>query len=288
MAVNKLAKIRYHLSPKKITRFPLPLNYREIYASLHGSKVIVNSMPKAGTHLLTRVLELLPVFVPRWTYHALVNKDQSQNQKLYQKIFKIRQGQYVSGHLQWHQELVDVLNEANIKTLFIMRDLRDIAFSNAYYLTYRYQSHSLHSYFNSLNSDDERLMASIVGVSEKFLERGLRSPSIGENAASYLPWLQEENCLSVRFEDLVGSSGGGQDNKQIETIRAITNYLNVDVSEEQIIQIAKKVFYKKSNTFRKGQIGDWRNHFTDEHKQAFKEVCGDILIKMGYADGYDW
>jgi recombinational DNA repair protein RecT len=74
----------------------------------------------------------------------------------------------------------------------------------------------------------------------------------------------------------------------LETIRAIANYLNIDNSEEQIIQIAKNVFYKKSRTFRKGTIGDWRNHFTNEHKQAFKDVCGDILIKMGYADGYDW
>jgi hypothetical protein len=233
--------------------------------------------------LLTRVLELFPVFVPRWTYHALANNDP----KLYHKIFKIRKGQYVSGHLKWNPELISVIDEANIRTLFITRDIRDIAVSNSYYI-YRNQSHRLHSYFNSLNSDDERLMASIVGISEKLLKDGSRSPSIGENAATYLPWLQEENCLSVHFEDLVGSSGGGSDNKQIEMIRAITNHLNIDITEEQIIQIAKKVFYKKSNTFRKGQIGDWRNHFTDEHKQAFKEVCGDILIKMGYADGYDW
>jgi len=277
-------KIRSYLSPSKLERFPVPLTPREIHASLQGAKVIVNSMPKAGTHLLTRVLELLPVFVPRWTYHALVNKDT----KLYQKIFKIRQSQYVSGHLTWNQELIDVLNEANIKTLFIIRDLRDIAFSNAYYMTYKNKSHRLHSYFKSLNSDEERLMASIVGVSEKLLKDGLRSPSLGENAAGFLPWLDKKNCLLVRFEDLVGSSGGGQDNKQVETIRAITNHLNADVSEEQIIQIAKNVFYKKSNTFRQGQIGDWQNRFTDEHKQAFKQVCGDILIKMGYADGYDW
>jgi len=276
-------KIRSYLGPSNLARFPVPLTRREIYASLHSPKVIANSMPKAGTHLLTRVLELLPVFVPRWTYHALVNKDT----KLYQKIFKIRQGQYVSGHLTWNQELIDVLNEANIKTLFIIRDLRDIAFSNAYYIN-RNKSHRLHTYFKSLNSDDERLMASIVGVSEKLLEDGLRSPSLGENAAGFMPWLDEKNCLPVCFEDLIGSSGDGQDHKQVETIRAIANYLNLDHSEEQIIQIAKNVFYKKSRTFRKGTIGDWRNHFTNEHKQAFKDVCGDILIKMGYADGYDW
>ncbi|MEQ9235300.1 sulfotransferase domain-containing protein [Coleofasciculus sp. E2-BRE-01] len=277
-------KIRSYLSPSNLARFPVPLTRREIHASLHGSKVIANSMPKAGTHLLTRVLELLPVFVPRWTYHALVNKDP----KLYQKIFKIRKGQYVSGHLQWNQELINVLGDANIKTIFIVRDLRDIAFSNAYYMTYRNKSHRLHSYFNSLNSDDERLMASIVGVSEKQLKGDLRSSSLGENVASFLPWLDDENCLSVRFEDLIGSSGDGQDHKPMSTIRAIANYLNIDNSEEQIIQIAKNVFYKKSRTFRKGTIGDWRNHFTNEHKQAFKDICGDILIKMGYADGYDW
>lgn len=66
------------------------------------------------------------------------------------------------------------------------------------------------------------------------------------------------------------------------------NYLDVNLSEEQIIKVAKEIFFQRSTTFRKGQIGDWQNHFKDEHKQAFKEVAGETLINLGYENGYDW
>ncbi len=87
---------------------------------------------------------------------------------------------------------------------------------------------------------------------------------------------------------MIGSAGGGSDEKQLENVRAITNYLGIDISEEQIIRVTKEIFFKNSTTFRKGQIGDWQNHFTDEHKRAFKEVAGEALINLGYENGYDW
>ena len=45
----------------------------------------------------------------------------------------------------------------------------------------------------------------------------------------------------------------------------------------------------KSNTFvRKGISGDWRNHFGPDHVRAFKEVAGDMLIRLGYERDLDW
>lgn len=40
--------------------------------------------------------------------------------------------------------------------------------------------------------------------------------------------------------------------------------------------------------YRKGQAGDWRNHFTDEHVQRFKERYHGLLLKMGYESDLDW
>ncbi len=40
--------------------------------------------------------------------------------------------------------------------------------------------------------------------------------------------------------------------------------------------------------FRKGRAGDWKNHFTDEHKALFKELYPDILAKLGYETSNDW
>jgi len=42
------------------------------------------------------------------------------------------------------------------------------------------------------------------------------------------------------------------------------------------------VHAKGSATLRRGVIGDWQNHFTDEHRVAFTEVAGRQLVELGY------
>ena len=39
---------------------------------------------------------------------------------------------------------------------------------------------------------------------------------------------------------------------------------------------------------RKGQAGDWKNHFTPEITGAYKRVLGDFLIEFGYEGSTDW
>jgi sulfotransferase 6B1 len=271
-------------SLRNLTRYPIPLTKRELTAYKNGAKVFINSLPKSGTFLLRRTLSLLPTFAPRWSYHGLV----PETPQLERKIKNIRPGQYVSGHLYWSVELIELLVTSNILTLFIVRDLRDVAVSLANYLTNKEPNHRLHPYFKSLKSDRERLMAAIVGVDGKLIKDGRKAESLGEWAEGFSPWLNEPNCLAVRFEDLIGSTGGGDDEQQLQNVRAIIDYLGIDIAEEQITEIAKEIFFKNSKTFNKGQIGNWRNHFTDEHKYAFKKVAGEALINLKYENGYDW
>jgi hypothetical protein len=40
--------------------------------------------------------------------------------------------------------------------------------------------------------------------------------------------------------------------------------------------------------YRKGIAGDWRNHFTDPVKDAFKERWGDLLVATGYESDLNW
>jgi sulfotransferase 6B1 len=44
----------------------------------------------------------------------------------------------------------------------------------------------------------------------------------------------------------------------------------------------------KSPTFRSGKTGEWKKHFTEEHKSLFKEVAGDLLVKLGYERDGNW
>ncbi|MCU0445804.1 MAG: sulfotransferase domain-containing protein [Microscillaceae bacterium] len=40
--------------------------------------------------------------------------------------------------------------------------------------------------------------------------------------------------------------------------------------------------------YRKGQGGDWKNYFKEEHKALFKEKYGDLLIRLGYEKDNNW
>ena len=40
--------------------------------------------------------------------------------------------------------------------------------------------------------------------------------------------------------------------------------------------------------YRKGQAGDWQNHFTDTHKRSFKKLYPDLVPRLGYSDDDDW
>ena len=40
--------------------------------------------------------------------------------------------------------------------------------------------------------------------------------------------------------------------------------------------------------YRKGESGDWRNHFTDAHKAFFKSHYNDVLVRLGYEQDDRW
>lgn len=40
--------------------------------------------------------------------------------------------------------------------------------------------------------------------------------------------------------------------------------------------------------YRKGVVGDWKNHFSDEDKQVFKDIAGDMLVRLGYEKNLNW
>ena len=58
---------------------------------------------------------------------------------------------------------------------------------------------------------------------------------------------------------------------------------------EAIEVLSQSIKPKKSGTFRKGEPGNWKSHFTDENKRRFKAIAGDLLTRLGYEDSdQDW
>ena len=70
---------------------------------------------------------------------------------------------------------------------------------------------------------------------------------------------------------------------------AIQNCLKITEKFSFKNKAKRKVGIVKSNNhLRSGRLQQWKEHFNDEHKQQFKQLFGNILIKLGYETDNDW
>jgi hypothetical protein len=58
--------------------------------------------------------------------------------------------------------------------------------------------------------------------------------------------------------------------------------------EEALEILIEAIQPRKSHTFRSGKTGGWKEYFTEEQKALFKEVAGDLLVRLGYEENNDW
>jgi hypothetical protein len=90
----------------------------------------------------------------------------------------------------------------------------------------------------------------------------------------------------VKFEDLILNRD--------EALGKILDYLEQfgfipNAGRTAAIEVLKQAIVpRKSGTFRKGQPGNWREHFTAANKALFKAVTGDLLIRLDYEESNDW
>ncbi len=250
-------------------------------------RVFGNAMPKSGSHLLTQVLRGLtqlgpfvdPGFPP-------VNRDEAnqplQEEKIFNGIYRMLSGDIRYGYIHAKEPYISLLNQPEQATIFIYRDPRDMLVSHIFYATDLYQDHGMHPYYAQLDNMDARLNAAIEGVStpEYYLS------NVRERYDSYLGWLSQPDIFCLRFEDLIL--------ERDVALARLLGYLAIrgfepTVPPDQAVEILKaRITPEKSGTFRKGQTGEWQEHFSDANKERFKEVAGDLLILLGYEDTNDW
>lgn len=250
-----------------------------IMGRLNGPRVIMNSIPKSGTNLLNRALMYMPKM--RQSGVCTIRLWGEADAGLLQRLSSIRNGQYVVGHIQDSDEVFSLMMKESIKGLVMIRDPRMIVLSHLNYVTNIDKTHKTHKYFESLPSDEARLNSIIQGVD------GVVAP-IGEVLRRYEGWLRHPNVLTVKFEDLVGSSGGGTQIKQQETIKGIAEHLGIHMSDEWISAIADKVFSSSAPTFRSGSTTGWKEKLSDDQKAILKPQIADWLIKYGYEVDQRW
>ncbi len=270
----------------KLHRFWRLYTYRS-YLLLGGTPytpfpVIANSVPKAGSHLLRRALELVGLI-----YNRQHINDFHPRHQIIHKLERVRPGEFLTAHLSYTPEWHALIKQRHMRMIVIIRDPRDIVVSHYNYVTYIDKRHRLRPYYLQMKDDSERLMASIRGFTPQ--DGNPQGHLLDINARFRAIWeWRNYQAHVVRFEDLVGPLGGGDEERQLNAIESICDYLGIAISPQEKRDIAGKLFYRKSETFRKGVIGDWKHHFSEEHKRAFKEIAGQLLVDLGYESDEKW
>lgn len=271
-----------------LRRLRQQIRYRR---SLQGLPVLfANSFPKSGTHLLTQILQAFEDISPAVNsgLAAVVTFQgdtarQRQVGQILADLHRFLPGDIGYGHLHAHPDLVETLSKPAFAAYFVLRDPRDVVVSHVHYVTEMETRHVLHEYYaHRLQTFDQRLSASISGLEHL----DLPLPSILQRFQPFLGWLDTPEVLTLRYEDLM--------QERSEQLRRIIDHavrrglpLNCSISEA-FRRLEERIDPQRSPTFRKGKVGGWRESFTDEHKQLFKEVGGDLLIRLGYETGQDW
>lgn len=169
----------------------------------HRLPVPVNSMPKSGTgtHLLLQIARALPGTVYYGSFLAWGAswslKPHSQ-EWINSRIRRIVPGEVLGGHLHYSQETETALKAIDTLHLFIQRDPRDIALSEADYLAYVNPWHRMHGQFKNVHDEDRRVQMVIEGDAGA----GDLYPDLHARLLPYLAWTRRPSALVVRYEDL--------------------------------------------------------------------------------------
>jgi hypothetical protein len=276
------------------------LTQRTRFASLpapeNGWPILLGvSFPKSGTHLLDQILlgfsRVAPFSRRLHSFYAEYEGESGCKRAPEQAIHwldSLRAGDIASAHLFARPEVVARVTAPAFVPYFIFRDPRDVVVSHVFYVTEMEPNHVHHDYYQSLPDFDARLKVSILGRSDPSTGSGrvpVEFPDIAGRFAPYLGWLDQPAVMKIHFEDLIHDRAG--------TLNRIIDHFLARVPLQTprkllLDSLEASINPSKSPTFRSGKTGEWKKYFTHEHKKIFKEVAGDLLIKLGFETDQNW
>ncbi|OSM04340.1 sulfotransferase domain-containing protein [Magnetofaba australis] len=242
------------------------------------------SYPKCGSHLLSDVIQKLSGKSFHWP-----DKYPSNNLPV-DALMQTPEETFMMGHWFAHEQLAESLRQSGTRVVMQYRDPRDQLVSYYFYQTQieKDLDTPLTALLRGFSKEDalQQLIAGVVGP-----DLMMQSQTI-EMYRWIEQWLKAGVPVqAVSYESLVL-------NKE-ETVRDIARFLGIAPDAELLTQIQRDTAFeqpsatmsanKVANNFkRKGQPGDWKNHFSERNKDLFKRVAGDFLIQLGYEKDYDW
>ena len=247
-----------------------------------------NSKPKSGSHLLLQILNGFTQIMP-YAYVAgepvrTIRKDGKRRttNDIAADLWRIPRGVIGWGYVEASPENVAILCQPGHVNYFIYRDPRDMLVSQVFFATEMHEEHGMHAFYKSLPDFGERLKIAITGIDRD----GLKMVSVKQRYEGVFEWLEQPGVMCIRFEDLINERDNML-NAMLDEVEK-TGYKIQTSREKSLDVLVEAIQPKKSHTFRSGKTGGWREYFSNEHKSLFKDVAGDLLVKLGYEENNNW
>lgn len=250
--------------------------------------VFGNAKPKSGSHLLLQILsgftQIMPYrYVAADPVRTITKGGRRRTQEeILDELKRIPQGVIGWGYVDATPGNASFLTEAGRVNYFIYRDPRDMLVSQLFFATDMHEEHGMHEYYKSLPDFGERLKVAITGIDRD----GLKMVSVKRRYEGVFQWLETPGVLCIRFEDLINNRDATL-NAMLDEVEK-TGYRIPTPREKALPVLVEAIQPRKSHTFRSGKTGGWKGYFTDEHKSLFKEVAGDLLVRLGYEKDNGW
>ncbi|XP_067927946.1 sulfotransferase 1C2A-like [Watersipora subatra] len=223
---------------------------------------------KSGSHWL---FEIVMMLTRRSAEHRKETVSQHMLEILFDPTAKQSEGcRVISSHLPPSVLPPDMLNNKSAKFIQIHRNPADVAVSYRHHL-----SNKVTDFGGHLTHDWESFINQIFCNKEKMCNLTWWNYT----TEWWTEFKDNPNYLSVFYEELKESP--------VKVIGEIAEFLKIGADKKLVEEIADQVsfdrmsegkrkneilsqFYRKEFTFyRKGLVGDWRNHFTREQHERF-------------------
>lgn len=285
----------------------IPFHLRRIHSLICYSmqKAVINSLPKAGTNLVARILDLsgytdtghigpfircrkvrnlitanLGMLTTRERIDCGIDRIMYQNAGKALNMFSgLKDDEYITAHLNYNDAFIDACRKNNITILIVIRDPRSVLSSFVFY-TRKHKKHKLHKKMNSVPFEEACRIALEGGTYD-----GITHLPFRERCEAIEKWRScaYDKLLVLKFEDIVGAQGGGSDEKREQCLENIFASLSIPDSKKTVVR--ENLFGSGRYTFRSGQIDSWKEDLPASIIQQCESDISDYLRLWGYEQG---
>jgi len=251
------------------------IDYKKFNNDYPQNIIFIAGFAKSGSTWISNMFAELEGFdqyvLTRWQTRYAISWDDFITTDLYPGCFQEfdKRLAVIKGHTKGKKKNRKILQDLNMKYFVTVRDPRDKLISSYYYIKN-----------NSAHWDFKKSKKLSLG---EFISYKLKS---GEYEEQVIEWLRswknisDRNLMILKYEDAL--------NITTEFLMKSFNHLEINIPYEKAEQIAIKHSFQNltgrqrgeedlSAFKRKGISGEWKEIFTEEHRNLFSEIGEDVI-----------